>query len=102
MKIDRTANIANGKDELYCQDKENRMEKSRIVTEGSFKESDIKLVLEEMNIISSVFDMESFNKVKSMLLEVIDSLTVSHVNISEVVEEIINLSKIVHEDDLLV
>ena len=107
MKIDRTANIANDKDELYCQDKGNIMEKARIATEGNSQKTDIKQVYAELNKFSSVFDMESFNEVKNMLSEVINSLTVSHVNVSEVVkefpsEEIINLTKMAYKDDSLV
>ena len=83
------------------------MGKARIATEGNSQETDIKQVSTELNIFSSVFDMESFNEVKGMLSEVINSLTVSHVNVSEVVkefpsEEIINLSKMAYKDDSLV
>ena len=104
MKIDRTANIANDKDELYCQDKGKIMEKARIATEGNSQKTDIKQVYAELNKFSSVFDMESFNEVKNMLSEVINSLTVSNMNISEVVkefpsEEIISLSKMAFKDD---
>lgn len=107
MNIHRIASLATDKEELYCQDKVNKMEKARIATEGNSQESDIKKVSAELNIFSSVFDMESFNEVKSMLSEVIKSLTVNHVDVSEVVkefpsEEIINLSKMVYKDDLLV
>ena len=83
------------------------MGKARIATEGNSQETDIKQVSTELNIFSSVFDMESFNEVKGMLSEVINSLTVSHVNISDVVkefpsEEIINLTKMAYKDDSLI
>ncbi len=107
MNIHRTANIANDKDESYRQDQVNKMDKARIATEEKTKAvdvSDISLVSAELNRFSSVFDMESFNEVKGMLSAVIDSLTVNHVNISEVVkefpsEEIINLSKMAYKNE---
>ena len=110
MNIHRIARVATDKDESYRQDQVSKMGQARIATEEKSElsdKSDIKMVSAELNKFSSVFDMESFNEVKGMLLEVINSLTVSHVNVSEVVkeypsEEIINLTKMVYKDDSLV
>ena len=110
MNIHRIASVAKDKDESYRQDQANKMGQARIATEEILDvsdKSDIKQVSAELNKFSSVFDMESFNEVKNMLSEVINSLTVSHVNVSEVVkefpsEEIINLTKMAYKDDSLV
>lgn len=107
MNIHRIANIDKGKDESYRQSKVNKMEKTKVSTEEKAVLSDvydINLASAELNRFSSVFDMESFNEVKGMLSAVIDSLTVNHVNVSDVVkefpsDEIINLSKMAFRDD---
>ena len=107
MNIHRIANIAKDKDESHRQSKVNKMEKTKVLIEEKAAVSDvydINAVSAELNKFSSVFDMESFNEVKGMLSAVIDSLTTSGVEISDVVkefpsEEIINLSKMAFKDD---
>lgn len=107
MNIHRVANIAKDKDDSYRQNQVSKTEKTKVSSEEKTIVSDvydINAVSAELNRFSSVFDMESFNEVKEMLSVVIDSLSTSHVDISDIVkefpsDEIINLSKMAYKDD---